>query len=152
MEIERKFLVDKRLWEKVEKPEGKKIIQAYLTNEVEKSIRIRVKGEKAYVTIKGKQVGISRPEFEYEIPVSDAMEMIYLFADKVIEKTRYEILVGQFIWEIDVFHGKLEGLILAEIELSNENEVFENPEWITTEVSTDPFYLNANLINLDKWN
>lgn len=152
MEIERKFLVDNQLWEKVKKPEGKKIIQAYLTNEVEKSIRIRVKGEKAYVTIKGKQVGISRPEFEYEIPVSDAMEMIYLFADKVIEKTRYEILVGQFIWEIDVFHGKLEGLILAEIELSNENEVFENPEWITTEVSTDPFYLNANLINLDKWN
>lgn len=151
MEIERKFLVNLERWKQVDKPKGKEIIQAYLTNEIEKSIRIRVKDNQAFITVKGKQQGISRQEFEYEIPVSDAKEMIRLFADSTIEKLRYEIPTNHHVWEVDVFKGKLTGLVLAEIELTNENDLFDLPEWIGQEVSTDPNYLNANLIHLDKW-
>lgn len=151
MEIERKFLVNLERWKQVDKPKGKEIIQAYLTNEIEKSIRIRVKGDQAFITVKGKQEGISRHEFEYEIPVSDAKEMIHLFADSTIEKLRYEIPTNQHVWEVDVFKGKLTGLVLAEIELTNENDLFDIPEWVGQEVSTNPNYLNANLIHLDKW-
>ena len=151
MEIERKFLVNIEAWKRVDKPKGKEIIQAYLTNEIEKSIRIRVKDDQAFITVKGKQRGISRHEFEYEIPVSDAKEMIRLFADSTIEKLRYEIPTNQHVWEVDVFKGKLTGLVLAEIELTNENDLFDLPNWVGQEVSTDPNYLNANLIHLDKW-
>jgi adenylate cyclase len=146
MEIERKFLVDPEKWEKEIKPEPKTIIQAYLLRSPEKTIRVRTKGSKGYITIKGPTKGISREEFEYEIPLEDAHEMIRLFADKVIEKKRFEITIGEHTWEIDVFGGKLNGLILAEIELSDEGEAFKRPEWITEEVSTDPNYFNANLI------
>lgn len=151
MEIERKFLVNLERWKQVDKPKGKEIIQAYLTNEIEKSIRIRVKDNQAFITVKGKQQGISRQEFEYEIPVSDAKEMIRLFANSTIEKTRYEIPTNEHIWEVDVFEGKLRGLVLAEIELTNENDLFDLPDWVGREVSTDPSYLNANLIHLDRW-
>ena len=151
MEIERKFLVNLERWKQVDKPKGKEIIQAYLTNEIEKSIRIRVKGDQAFITVKGKQQGISRHEFEYEIPVSDAKEMIRLFADSTIEKVRYEIPTNQHVWEVDVFKGKLTGLVLAEIELTNEHDLFDLPDWVGQEVSTNPNYLNANLIHLDKW-
>ncbi len=146
MEIERKFLVDPEKWEKEINPEPKTIIQAYLLRSPEKTIRVRTKGSKGYITIKGPTKGISREEFEYEIPLEDAHEMIRLFADKVIEKKRFEITIGEHTWEIDVFGGKLNGLILAEIELSDEGEAFKRPEWITEEVSTDPNYFNANLI------
>lgn len=146
MEIERKFLVDRDKWEKVAKPVPKEIIQAYLLRSPEKTVRVRVKGEKGFLTIKGPTEGISREEFEYEIPVMDAKDMIRQFADKVIAKKRYEIPFFDHTWEIDVFEGNLKGLILAEIELKDESEKFECPEWITEEVSTDPAYFNANLI------
>ena len=146
MEIERKFLVDKAEWEKVEKPSPKKIVQAYILNSPEKTVRARIKGSKGFLTIKGATVGISRNEFEYEIPVEEAEEMIRLFAEKIISKDRYEIKVGNHLWEIDEFHGNLEGLILAEIELSNEYETFEQPIWATEEVSTDINYYNSKLI------
>jgi CYTH domain-containing protein len=146
MEIERKFLVDKAEWEKVEKPNSKKIVQAYLLNSPEKTVRARIKGAKGFLTIKGATVGISRTEFEYEIPLEEAEEMIRLFADKTISKDRYEITVGNHLWEIDEFHGNLEGLVLAEIELSDENEAFEQPIWATTDVSTDINYYNSKLI------
>lgn len=146
MEIERKFLVDKAEWGKVEKPSPKKIVQAYILNSPEKTVRARIKGSKGFLTIKGATVGISRNEFEYEIPVEEAEEMIRLFAEKTISKDRYEITVGNHVWEVDEFHGNLEGLLLAEIELSDEHETFEQPIWATEDVSTDVNYYNSKLI------
>jgi CYTH domain-containing protein len=146
MEIERKFLVDKKAWELFEKPVPKKIIQAYLFQSPEKTIRVRIKGNKGFLTIKGKTTGISRSEFEYEIPFAEAEQIISEFADKTILKNRYEIKVGNHLWEIDEFHGKLEGLLLAEIELSDEAEEFELPTWATSDVSTDENYYNSKLI------
>ena len=147
MEIERKFLVKKQLWEAFEKPSPNRIVQAYLLNSAEKTVRIRIKGTKGYLTIKGPTHGISRAEFEYEIPLKDADELISTFAEKVIEKFRYEISYKNHLWEVDVFTGKLDGLYLAEIELNSEDEHFELPEWLGEEVSTDPNYYNSNLIN-----
>ena len=147
MEIERKFLVKKQLWETFEKPSPSRIVQAYLVNSTEKTIRIRIKGNTGYLTIKGPTEGISRAEFEYEITLKDAEELISTFAEKVIEKFRYEISFKNHLWEVDVFTGKLEGLCLAEIELSSEEEHFELPDWVGEEVSTDPNYYNSNLIN-----
>lgn len=146
MEIERKFLVDHKKWDALIKPEPNQIIQAYLLNTPEKTIRIRVKGDKGFITIKGKTIGISRSEFEYEIPLSDAKEMIELFAEKTIDKYRYEIQIEKHLWEVDVFQGNLEGLILAEIELDSEIEKFVKPDWVTVDVSLDEQYYNAKLI------
>jgi CYTH domain-containing protein len=147
MEIERKFLVKEQLWQGIEKPSPSRIVQAYLVNSAEKTVRIRIKGTKGFLTIKGPTQGISRAEFEYEIPLKDADELISTFAEKVIEKFRYEISFKNHLWEVDVFTGKLEGLYLAEIELNSEDEHFELPEWVGEEVSTDPNYYNSNLIN-----
>lgn len=147
MEIERKFLVDKVHWALQAKPEGQKIKQAYLVNSPEKTIRVRTKGTKGFLTIKGPTVGISRAEYEYEIPVHEAEELIQQFAVQYIEKIRYEITVGKHKWEVDEFGGKLAGLMLAEIELAAEDELFERPEWVTLEVSEDVNYYNSNLIN-----
>jgi adenylate cyclase len=146
MEIERKFLVDKVLWALQAKPAGQKIIQAYLVNTPEKTIRVRTKGTKGFLTIKGPTVGISRTEFEYEIPLQEAEDIIQQFAVQCIEKVRYEITVGNHVWEVDEFYGKHAGLMLAEIELSAEDEAFERPEWVTIEVSHDTSYFNSNLI------
>ena len=147
MEIERKFLVKEQLWQGIEKPSPSRIVQAYLVNSAEKTVRIRIKGTKGFLTIKGPTQGISRAEFEYEIPLKDADELISTFAEKVIEKFRYEISFKNHLWEVDVFAGKLEGLYLAEIELNSEDEHFELPDWVGEEVSTDPNYYNSNLIN-----
>mgnify|MGYP006144745591 CR=1 FL=1 len=146
MEIERKFLVNEELWNRAEKPEPKLIIQAYLHRSPEKTIRIRVKGDKGFLTIKGPTNGISREEFEYEIPLEDATQLIEQFADKVLSKKRYEIPMGEHVWEVDVFLDNLEGLIIAEIELNAEDELFLKPEWATEDVSHDAQYFNANLI------
>ena len=146
MEIERKFLVDKAKWDAVQKPAPKQIVQAYLLNTLEKTIRVRIKGPKGYLTIKGPTVGISRTEFEYEIPLKDAEQLITQFAEKKVNKSRYEIMIGNHLWEVDEFHGKLEGLLLAEVELKSENEAFERPHWVTEDVSTNPEYFNSNLI------
>ncbi len=146
-EIERKFLLDQAKWEAFTKPKGKVIKQFYLLNEIEKNVRVRVKGDKGFLTIKGKTEGISRAEFEYEIPVSEAEAMFTQFAKKGIDKIRYEIDHAGHIWEVDEFHGDNEGLILAEIELQSESESFEKPDWITEEVSLDPRYYNAQLIS-----
>lgn len=146
MEIERKFLVDKLEWDKVSKPHPKRIVQAYILNSPAKTVRVRIKGSKGYLTIKGATIGISRSEFEYEIPLAEAQEMIDLFAEKTIEKMRYEIQIGKHLWEIDEFQGKLDGLLIAEIELKSEDEAFEKPNWTLEDVSTDINYFNAKLI------
>jgi len=145
VEIERKFLVDKIKWGQVDKPIGLDCKQTYLNTDPNKTIRVRVLGEKGYLTIKGKMKGLTRAEYEYEIPLEEANEMISLFGEKVLEKTRCLINYKGKIWEVDVFAGDNEGLIVAEIELGHEEEPFTKPEWVTEEVSTDPRYLNVNL-------
>lgn len=142
-EIERKFLVDKNIWNNVGKPF--EMIQAYLMIEGDKVIRVRIKEDKAYITIKGNLQGITRDEFEYEIPVDDAKKIMQMRIGAIIAKTRYISEIGGKIWEVDVFKGENEGLIVAEIELESEDEEFKRPEWILDEVSTDVRYYNFNL-------
>jgi CYTH domain-containing protein len=144
-EIERKFLVNKSLWKKVNKPEGLYLKQTYLSTNPDKTIRVRVLGEKGFITLKGRAKGLIRPEFEYEVPLQDAQQMIDLFGETVIEKTRYEINFENHLWEIDVFDGDNKGLIVAEIELTSETERFEKPDWLSKEVSEDTKYFNSNL-------
>jgi CYTH domain-containing protein len=146
MEIERKFLVDESLWSQLNKPTPKRIKQAYLSDDSNCTVRARTKGQKGFLTIKGKSVGISRSEFEYEIPLAEAEKMIAAFCSKVLSKDRYEIQFGKHVWEVDVFHGKLAPLIIAEIELSREDESFQLPEWVGKEVSDDIEYYNSRLI------
>ena len=145
-EIERKYLVNVSKWNDLEKPDPIKIIQGYLMRKSDLVVRLRLKNNEAFLTLKGNQNGIIRDEFEYSIPPSDAQEMLEKFTDRFIEKDRYEIMVGNHLWEVDVFQGKLHGLVLAEIELKNENESFLHPEWIEKDVSTDADYFNAVLI------
>lgn len=146
MEIERKFTVNIEKWAEVVKPQPISIAQSYLSSSPECTVRVRWKGDTAYLTIKGKTAGISRSEFEYEVPVSEAKEMMNTLSTKTLSKLRYEINVGNHLWEVDVFEGKLAGLIIAEIELSSEDEQFELPEWVIEDVSHDAQYYNSNLI------
>lgn len=144
-ETERKFLVRNRSFEK----DAKQIItiaQGYLCNQQDKNVRIRIAGEKAFITIKGKTTGFSRPEFEYPVPVDEAREIIDLFCDAIIRKKRYLVHYENHIWEVDVFDGENEGLVLAEIELPDENTSFKKPDWLGEEVTGNPEYYNAMLI------
>lgn len=141
VEIERKFLVKSDF---VPNGESKiEIVQGYLCADPERTVRVRIAGEKAYLTIKGKIVGISRPEFEYEIPVSDAREMMRLAIWPVIDKVRHLIAVSGKKWEVDVFSGANDGLIIAEVELSHADEVVQLPDWVEKEVSGDPRFHNS---------
>lgn len=141
-EIERKFIIKNNLWND---KKGYNIVQGYLSTNKEATVRARIMGDKAYLTVKGKTENISRSEFEYEIPVEDAKEMLKL-CEKKIEKTRYLEKVGEHIFEVDVFKGDNDGLIVAEIELKSEDETFTKPDWAGDEVSNDTRYFNANLV------
>ena len=143
LEIERKFLVDHSKWTPT--GEGIVLLQAYLSLDPNPTVRIRIAGEEAYITIKGRSESISRPEFEYEIPVSDARELQKMAISNPVEKIRYEIMHKGFLWEVDVFTGKNEGLILAEIELESEDQEFSRPDWLLEEVSDDKRYYNSFL-------
>ena len=145
-ELEYKYLVDKVKWNAVAKPAGELIVQGFLHNTKECVVRIRIKGSKGFLTIKGETKGITRKEFEYEIPVNEAKEIVDSFISKSIRKVRYEIPFGTHTWEVDVFEGTLDGLIIAELEVSSESEKFETPDWVTEDVSHDPSYYNAVLI------
>lgn len=144
-EIERKFLVDHSKWNNVPKHKKSLIRQGYILSEPSRTIRVRVTDNKGFMTLKGKTRGATRPEFEYEIPVNEAQEILRLFCNSVIEKTRYYIHFNGKTWEIDVFEGDNEGLIIAEIELDSENEQFELPEWIEKEVTQEEKYYNSLL-------
>ena len=146
MEIERKFLVNKVLWDAFEKPIPLSIQQGYLSKSKECTVRVRTKNNSAFLTIKGKTIGISREEFEYEIPFSEGQEMLSMLCDKKIEKLRYEVPYKGKTWEIDVFGGKLSPLIIAELELESEEEQFEKPSFIGEDVSDNAEYYNAVLI------
>lgn len=147
LEIERKFLVHHDEWLKVRPEQGVEIIQGYLHKAKDKTVRVRIKGAKGFITIKGETEGISRKEFEYEIPYSDALSMLEEFCPRRIHKIRYEIKHGEHLWEVDEFLSPRPELILAEIELGSENEVFKLPSWAKEEVSHDPQYFNANMIS-----
>ena len=144
-EIERKFFVMES-WQP--QGAGMKIAQGYLSTVPERTVRVRIKDDKAFLTIKGKNEGISRVEFEYEIPVQDAEELLQLAEQPVLEKMRYLEKHGDFLWEIDVFGGDNEGLVVAEVELPTEEAVFSRPCWLGEEVSDDVRYYNANLIKM----
>jgi len=142
-EIERKFTVDELLF-KNDYP-GRFIKQGYISHDPEKVVRVRRYGDTAYITIKTKTESISRDEYEYEIPVSDAEELLALCKDGVIEKVRFELMFEGKTWEIDQFLGDNEGLWVAEIELESEDEHFEKPLWVKEEVSSDKRYFNSYL-------
>jgi CYTH domain-containing protein len=145
IEIERKFLVHPKLWNDLTKPEGLYCQQTYLLKDEDRTVRVRVIGNKGFITFKGKTVGFSKPEFEYEIPASEAKEMMLLFGEITIEKTRFLFPQDNQTWEVDVFYGDNEGLIVAEIELKSESETFSQPDWIAKEVTGDYRYSNSNL-------
>ena len=149
-EIERKFLV-KKSWQP--KGKGEKIAQGYLCDDENKTVRVRIKGERGYLTVKSRTEGISRNEFEYEIPVEDAQKILLLCNKGVVEKTRYVENFGGFDWEIDVFAGANSPLVLAEIELPNEDTKFQKPDWAGEEVSLDSRYFNSYLSKhpYNKW-
>jgi adenylate cyclase len=144
-EIERKFLVHHSIWATVEKQNGKVFKQGYILREKNRTLRVRVTDDAAYITFKGAGNGISRSEYEYQVPVSEGIELLKGFATSVIEKTRYYISYAGKLWEVDVFSGDNSGLIVAEIELQHEDEPFEKPEWILDEVSHDSRYYNSSL-------
>jgi adenylate cyclase len=144
-EIERKFLIDRDKIGTLEN--GYQIKQGYIETVGNKVVRIRVRNQNAFLTIKGENDGIKRLEFEYEIPLNDANEMLEkLCLEPMIEKTRYVLNVGNHVWEIDVFHGQNEGLIVAEIELEDENESFVIPDWVREEVTAELKYHNSHLM------
>lgn len=145
IEIEHKFLIDSDLFQQL-KHESKHLIkQAYLHNEPEKTIRVRMKDNQGFITIKGKSKGASRLEFEYEIPFNDAQELILNFGQNTVEKYRYIIHFEGMIWEVDQFIGTNQGLWIAEIELKNESEKYMKPSWVLEDVTEDHRYANSNL-------
>jgi len=145
IEIEHKYLVKKDLWKQIVPEKSVEVKQACLLTDPNKTIRVRTKGDKGYITIKGKATGASRAEFEYEIPVEDANELINNFSSNLIEKIRQYITFENKLWEVDEFKGSNIGLIVAEIELTDENEKYSIPNWAGKNVTDDHKYANSNL-------
>jgi len=151
-EIERKFLVIGNDWRAL--AQGTMYRQGYLNSAKERTVRVRTVGDKAFLTVKGITVGATRAEYEYEIPFADCNALLDNLAEKpLIEKKRYKIKQDAFVWEIDEFFGENQGLIVAEIELTSEDQKFEKPHWVGEEVTGDPRYFNSNLIKhpFTKW-
>ncbi len=150
-EIERKFLVADDSWRNGTL--GVRIAQGYLSQDPDRTVRVRIAGEKAWLTIKGRTKGITRAEFEYAIPLEDARSLLELCLPSVIDKTRYEISHAGHLWEVDDFHGENDGLVIAELELADEEISPELPPWVGAEVSADARYFNSCLAVLPyaKW-
>jgi adenylate cyclase len=144
-EIERKFLIAGDF--RTEAKESSRIVQGYLSSAGENTVRVRVCGKRGYITVKGPSdpTGIERYEWEKEIPVTEAKELLKLCNPGIIEKTRYKIKYRSHVFEVDEFHGENEGLIMAEIELSSPSESFERPSWLGQEVTGDQRYYNSYL-------
>ena len=151
-EIERKFLIDISGVESI--GSGSRIKQGYISTTDNTAVRVRVSGVVAYLTLKGENQGATRPEFEYEIPIEDANEIIKeLCSGPIIDKTRYLVEYGSHTWEIDVFHGDNDGLIVAEVELESETEEVDLPKWVINEVTGEVKYYNTSLLDnpFNKW-
>jgi len=143
-EIERKFLVNTALWRAT--VEGTLYRQGYLSSVNERVVRVRIGGDRGFLTIKGITTGVSRLEFEYPIPLADATVMLDQLCERpLIEKTRHREVVAGRAWEIDVFHGDNDGLVVAEVEITHPEDKVELPRWAGAEVSNDPRYFNNNL-------
>ncbi|MBA4133773.1 MAG: adenylate cyclase [Flavobacterium sp.] len=146
IEIERKFLVlsDDFINESFSQ---KRIVQGYLSSTPERTVRVRIKGDKGYLTIKGKSSanGTTRLEWEREISLMDAETLLTICESGIIDKVRYEVKVGHHVYEVDIFSGENDGLVMAEIELESETETFEKPIWLGQEVTNDERYYNAYL-------
>lgn len=148
VEIERKFLVTNHIFI-TESKENFRIVQGYLNSNPERTVRVRIKGNKGFLTIKGKgnESGMSRFEWEKEITISEAEALLPLCEKGAIDKIRYNVMHENHLFEVDVFFGENEGLIVAEIELQSENESFSKPNWLGKEVTSDERYYNAYLSN-----
>ena len=142
-EIERKFRVKKGVWRD---EKATKYRQGYLSTVKERTVRVRTIEDKGYLTIKGISIGASRLEFEYEIPRQDADALLAICEKPLIEKNRYKLENGGFFCEVDEFFGEIQGLIVAEVELENEDQYFRKPDWIGEEVTGDTRYFNSNLV------
>lgn len=142
-EIERKFLLKPDVW----KPDGpgRRMTQGYLSRDPDRTVRVRIVGDEAFMTVKSRRTGISRTEIEFPIALEHARDLMALCFQPVIDKTRYEVMHDGMLWEVDVFHGENEGLVVAEIELPAEDAPFTPPEWIGEEVSHDLRYTNSRL-------
>ena len=143
VEIERKFLVTSL--DMLEGIAGTELSQGYLSHSPDSTVRVRVAGDQGWLTIKGRTQGTRRLEFEYEVPPDDARALLALCQSGRIEKTRYRVPANSHIWEVDVFHGDNDGLVVAEIELADEREDFARPPWLGQEVTDDPRYFNSAL-------
>ncbi len=152
-EIERKFLVKGDYKPFVKK--SMRIVQGYLSSVPERTVRVRIKGEKGFITIKGKgsASGASRFEWEKEIPTSEVKELLNLCEPGIIDKTRNIVEVGKHAYEVDEFYGENDGLTMAEVELSSEDEKFDKPDWLGEEVTGDSRYYNSMLMKkpYTKW-
>jgi adenylate cyclase len=146
MEIERKFLVINDHW-RAAADAGMDVIQGYFTTDQQCSIRVRLSGDKANLNIKSATLGITRSEYDYPIPATEAKEMLdHLCIKPLIGKKRYHVRHGRHLWEVDVFSGANAGLVVAEIELAHIDEQFTRPDWVGAEVSDDPRYYNVCLV------
>jgi CYTH domain-containing protein len=146
LEIERKFLVVNDRWR--EHVTAKlNIKDGLISRDFDKKVRVRSFGDRATLTVKSRAAGMRRDEFEYEIPIADAEALLKLCGEMVLEKTRHIVPWLGHNWEVDVYHGLLEGIVIAEIELASETSVFERPSWVGAEVTGDVRYKKINLLN-----
>jgi CYTH domain-containing protein len=154
IEIERKFL-GKNTEFKAQAQSSTRIVQGFLNTHADRTVRVRIKGEKGVLTVKGRsnESGTSRFEWETEIPLSEAEALLGLCEPGVIDKIRFELRVGKHLFEVDEFHGENQGLIVAEIELQNEDEAFDKPDWLGEEVTGQVKYYNSQLAKFpfSKW-
>ncbi|MGD1982992.1 MAG: CYTH domain-containing protein [Chromatiaceae bacterium] len=145
IEIERKFLLASDAWRR-EVSESRRLVQGYLMRGTDTAIRVRIQGRTAMLNVKHTNDGINRLEYEYEIPLGDAHELLERVALRpLIDKTRHHVREGDHLWEIDEFHGENAGLVIAEIELAHADEAFNKPAWLGEEVSADVRYYNSSL-------
>ncbi len=145
-EIERKFLITSDEW-RHDADAGIQITQGYMGSNEKSSVRIRINGDSANINIKSKTIGAQRSEYEYAIPLNEANEILTALCDRpYIDKTRYHVNHQGHVWEVDVFAGDNEGLVVAELELTRVNETFSLPSWIGSEVTEDPRYYNICLV------
>ncbi|GAB3900594.1 CYTH domain-containing protein [Spirosoma agri] len=146
IEIERKFLVKGEEWKK--QSEGQLYQQGYLSTHPDRTVRVRTVEDRAYLTIKGRTVGANRTEYEYPIPYADAQSMLdHLCQSPIIRKVRYRVFYEGLVWEVDEFQEENQGLVVAEVELADEQQTVAFPDWIDQEVTSDEKYYNANLLN-----
>jgi adenylate cyclase len=144
IEIERKFLVVDEAWRQPAERQTR-FSQGYLSRDPARTVRVRIAGDAAFLTIKGATTGATRAEFEYAVPVADAQQLLALSDGPVVEKTRHLCVVDGMTWEVDEFLGANAGLVVAEIELQGEDQPFTRPPWLGAEVTGDARYVNANL-------